>query len=530
MSVVYVSPTGSGDRSGSSKANAAAIDSLNSIVIKAGEGGTVVLAADEGAYTTTRSLTITGSGVTITATNRDGTSGVAVFEGSRAENWTVGQANGNELFRIAAGADNLVLENMHFVNTGTAIRVIGDVENLTVRDMEADNVRRFFENLISGEEQTATISGLLIQNVDVSGFSKNAIRLQYDTNNVLIQNVRGDSERQDGDNFAMGVHLDDTVHDVVFQRVIMENAIQTRDATEYWNGDGFSAERGTYNIYFRDTVARGNADGGYDIKSSHVVFDNALSEGNGRNYRLWGDDIVMRDSTGRDPEKIGGTTSQGQVWVGAGGDVTIINSQFEDAGTSTIVFNNEGGALHLIDTEVELAEGARLTSGPVTGLSERDVDRMPPAGSSSYEPSPAPDGGEGLLPSLVGLLEDVLGEGRSVTNLLEGLSHDLLASTGSSRNFEFSTNRDVSWADDPDALAGYLQDTGSAQTGHATETWASDQDIATPADLAGIDVQFMASPDLPDLPASAFLLNSGEGAYYNPGQGNVEDGFSFLIA
>src|SRR3546814_2270720 len=67
----------------------------------------------------------------------------------------------------------------------------------------------------------------------------------------------------------------------------MENVQSSAGA--YFNGDGFASERGVYDVRFIDTVARGNTDGGYDLKSSGTVVVRALSEENGRNYRLWGE-------------------------------------------------------------------------------------------------------------------------------------------------------------------------------------------------------------------------------------------------
>ena len=384
MPVMYVSPTGSGDKSGSSWANAAAVTSLDKMIGKAGAGGTVVLAADAGTYNVKAPIGITGSNVTITAANRDGSAGEAVFEGSRGHDWSVGKATGNELFKIAKGADGLTFENLQINNTGVAFRVGGDVRDLEIRHVDADNVQRFLEDYASGGNKTATISGLTIRDVDVTGFSKNVIRLQYDTNDVLIEDVRGDSERQDGDNFAMGVHLDDTVHDVVFRRVTMDNATQDRGKGLYWNGDGFAAERGTYNILFQDTVARGSTDAGYDIKSSHVVFDNAFAEGNSKNFRVWGQDVVIKNSTGLDPEYRGGAGSQQQLWIADGAQVSVINSRFSDAGSKTTVFDN-GGTLTLVGTSVVAAETAKLLSGlKATGLAETTIERVGVTGLTSH--------------------------------------------------------------------------------------------------------------------------------------------------
>jgi hypothetical protein len=88
--------------------------------------------------------------------------------------------------------------------------------------------------------------------------------------------VYGDSERQDGDNFAIGVALSGTVHNVVLRRVAMMNSHDSSE--EYWNGDGFATERGVYNIRFEDTHASGSTDSGYDLKSTDTVLHRVRAE------------------------------------------------------------------------------------------------------------------------------------------------------------------------------------------------------------------------------------------------------------
>src|SRR3546814_15503833 len=90
--------------------------------------------------------------------------------------------------------------------------------------------------MASGANASASIIGLTIRDVAVDGYSKGAIRIQYDSNNVLIEDVRGDSQFQDGDNFAIGVHITDTAHDVTIDRVAMRNALDT--VNDYRNENG----------------------------------------------------------------------------------------------------------------------------------------------------------------------------------------------------------------------------------------------------------------------------------------------------
>jgi Ca2+-binding RTX toxin-like protein len=337
VSIRYISPTGSGTGDGSSWANAAKISQLSTMISKAGPGGQVLLAADQGAYYLKSSIAITASGadeapVTIRGVDAAGQDLAAQIIGTR--NVAAG-IDGLEVFRLGAGANNLTFENLDFTNVGNgAFRVAGDLKNLVLRHMDATNVQRFFENLISSTNKTATIDGLTIQDVEVRGYSKGAIHLQYDTHNVLIEGVIGDSEKQAHDDFAMGVMLEGSVHDVIVRNTSMDNSYNSTDA--YWNGDGFATEGRVYRVRFENTSASGNTDGGYDIKSTDTVLINAYASGNKRNFRFWSDSITMVDSTGVDPHRQGGTGSEAQVWLADNAKAVIADSSFLNTDGATV--------------------------------------------------------------------------------------------------------------------------------------------------------------------------------------------------
>ena len=160
--------------------------------------------------------------------------------------------------------------------------------------------------------------------------------MQYDSSNVLVEDVEADSQRQDGDDFAMGVHLDGTAHAVVLRRVVMRNSFNSSGT--YWNGDGFVSERGNYDLRFENTTATGSTDGGYDLKSTSTVLVNPVASGNGRNYRLWAKDVKMSGCTGTDPVIRGGTANQNQVWIGTGAKVEMSDCKFSDSSAKTQVF------------------------------------------------------------------------------------------------------------------------------------------------------------------------------------------------
>jgi serralysin len=360
MATLYVSPTGSGLCNGTSIENAGTLSSLNQFIQSAGPGGEVLLLADQGAYQQSTQLSISkggteGAPVTIRGIDSSGHPMAAEIVGSRSPSWTYGMSEGNELFRLLSGANNLVFEDLTTRNFGNGVfRAGADISNLTIRDVDASNVARFIENYVSGTAGSATVSGLTVQDVNVTDYSRSVIRLQYDTHNVLIDNVVGDSERTFGGLYVCGIALDGTAHDVVISGSVMNNNFGQGTASEYWNGDGFSTERGNYNIRFENTVASGNTDAGYDLKSSNTTLVNTVADGNNRNYRFWSTSITTEGGSSLNPTYYGGNTDTAHVWLGVGAEATIDNLTFSDALLPQVLFDmTKGGAtVHLADTAI----------------------------------------------------------------------------------------------------------------------------------------------------------------------------------
>lgn len=346
---LYIAPEAAGSGDGSSWANAAGLEELPTLLETAAAGDEIWLRGDLGAYDVgDMNLSIKYGGtadapITIRGVAEDGsTSATPLLVGNRAEDWQPDRADGREVFRLLSGANHLVFSNLEFENVGNgAFRIGADIEDLTIENVKAHNVRRLIENTKSGDAETATISGLTVRNVDIRGFSKGAIRLRYDTHDVLLEDIYGDSEAQDGDNFAMGIYLGGTVHDVVHRRVTMLNCIQTKSDSDYWNADGFVTERDTYDITYEDTYAAGNTDGGYDLKSNNTVLINTRAADNKRNYRFWGS-AELRSIVSDEPVKRGGSGSTTHLWAGKGATVTLIDPEFTgDQDIENLIFEVE---------------------------------------------------------------------------------------------------------------------------------------------------------------------------------------------
>ena len=340
-SVRYISPNGSG--SGYSLEDSASIYKLNNLISSLPPGGEVWISSGE--YSVVKPIDITSGSsskaITIKGTPSESNTSV-VLVGSRDSIWSPGKKDGDSVFRIFSS--NLNFVNLKFKNVGNAFRIASDIKGLTIEQIEATNVRRFLENYVSGNNKTATVKDLTVNDVKVFGFSKGVIRLKYDSQNIIIHDVYGDSLNQIGDDFPIGIHLEDTVHNVVHTRVVMKNCTQQRGPTEYWNGDGFATESGTYNIRYENTTSSGNTDAGYDLKSKGTVLINAKASKNKRNFRVWGSS-VLADVISENPKSYGGIGKPSHINVLKGGDVYILRGQFTN---ESILDVEQGGLVNVV--------------------------------------------------------------------------------------------------------------------------------------------------------------------------------------
>lgn len=369
LPTLYISPIGSGTKDGSSWTNAGTISSLSSFIAKAGPNGEILLRADQGAYKVTGQITIRAGGeagapIAIRGVDATGKSLNAQFVGTRATDWSTGKPEGTEVFRLLTGANHLKFQNMAFENVGNgAFRIGADIKDLTLEHMQANNVRRFLEDTISSGYASASVDGLTVRDAKIDKFSQNAIKLRYDSRNILIENVTGHGDANTPEKYVQGIALDDTAHNVVFRNVVMQGSNARGSSTDYWNGDGFTTESGNYNIRFENTVASGNMDAGYDLKSSDTVLINTIAEGNNRNYRFWSTSITMDGGQSRNPYYFGGSASTDHFWMADGAYAKISGGSILDQNASVTVFDlwKTGALLEVIGTTI-------ITSGKLFGL------------------------------------------------------------------------------------------------------------------------------------------------------------------
>lgn len=407
---VYLAPAAQGTEDGSSEANADTYENINDYIAP---GETIILITSAGSYSrnNTGPLITTGGSVGNPCVIGGASAGArAVFTSNRETPW-LGGTEGAIFFQLGPGADYLTWQHLDVSNLKQMFQVGAPISGLTITDYIADNVRFGMENRIVAGQTDATISGFTFTDWTFTAYSKRMIELAYNSHDGVITDVDGDSEQTDLDPIAMGIHFDNSVHDVVCTRVTAHN--HYHDAAAYWNGDGFSSEDGTYRLTFIDCDAFGSTDGGWDLKTDGVRLLRCRASDNKRNFRLWGRDVELVNCVGAHPNLRGGTGTQAQIHATDEADVVMSGCVFVDHDAGTIVFDlDQNSTVDAGDTDVTRHSTSTLSTVEsnatldITGISDAfddTPDATVPAAPAGGTSSPFAPSGSAVLMATLGV-------------------------------------------------------------------------------------------------------------------------------
>lgn len=203
------------------------------------------------------------------------------FRGDRGT--SVGLVGGDGL----QGSDGLVVQNCRFLDLAAGLRIAAPVRNLRMDGCRANNLYRFLENTASGVPD-ASLRGFVIRDTVVTHLERGFTRLRYRSSDGLFEDVQAICKETGGSRNCVGFALDGEAINITYRRVLARGFREvTRESTAYWNGDGFSDERGNSGIRYLNCTASDCTDGGFDLKSAGVLLSNCVARSNKRNFRLW---------------------------------------------------------------------------------------------------------------------------------------------------------------------------------------------------------------------------------------------------
>lgn len=394
--------TGTG--AGTSWANAKGLASLAADVAAAPANTKFGILADDGIIEMTSAISIAPSaaGVEVKGMRTDYNPRHVALRGSRARwfrptnpetvsnvnaivvdgavlNMRDGQANAGNTgitFGGAFGGKLAYLALMHF-STALPISSTGG-SGWNIEDIAMFNVARGLSDNTS-QASAPSLSNTNIRRVKGIGASKPWMRLRGNSNNVLHEDCEIDLRRIDGDAFGVGFSLDDRsnstdpvlalegAHNISYVRCIARNAHQSDLPGNYWNADGFSCERGNYNITYTDCEAYGCTDGGWDYKGVNVDMIRCIAADNKRNYRIWSYDVYMEDCESRAPYIRGGSGGSRHIWLSGGASLGLRGADvlwkgggmYDDGSPTTAPIDMAdqfgGNVLRLIDVDESYA-------------------------------------------------------------------------------------------------------------------------------------------------------------------------------
>jgi hypothetical protein len=264
-----------------------------------------------------------------------------------------GRDMGDEAFRLLRGADYLQFSHLHFRDVGNGcLHVGGPISGLSVEDCAFDNIYRFLENTAGEHASDASLRNFAIRRCNGARVERGFLRLRYTSSDGVVEDCRAQGRANRGGAIPEGCALDDHASRITYRRCTMENFQQWRGAG-YWNGDGFSDEEGNRDIRYEACHARGSTDGGFDCKSYNAVLENCVSEGNKRNFRIWGLQPTLAGCTSRNPIMRGTPLQTGDVchiWISGEQTerITITDLTIEDRNATQIFeFDQDNATVEL---------------------------------------------------------------------------------------------------------------------------------------------------------------------------------------
>lgn len=199
----------------------------------------------------------------------------------------------------------------------SAVRKLDDggviVDSLTLRDLVADRVGRLLympggsairRLLIERVSSEGTLKGQPF--IGIRGLTDGDIEADISDLRVIFESAPNTDRGDIPTAIQCGGKGDgEKLRRVSINRVHVENAQSEYGASNYWNGDGITAERSLALLEITDAVIRNCTDAGIDTKAAKNILNWITVEGSLGNYKIW-NDAELNNVTSINPIKRGG--------------------------------------------------------------------------------------------------------------------------------------------------------------------------------------------------------------------------------
>jgi hypothetical protein len=263
--------------------------------------------------------------------------------GDRAKFWETNIRDGGQgkgLFDL--DADFVTIQGLqahHMSWVFRSVGGVGDREGIILERSHFEQISRIFETKNGSDAGGLKYS--YFRHITARGHSKQLFKIQQTSHYVWLINIDGDSQSQDGDNFSGGIAFDEDAHHCNVWGSTFRNV---KDSTsDYWNGDGVSAEATNSYIEVDECKFFDITDGGVDSKAPNMVIKNSTFVRCKKSVRSWSPSLVIDNIKSFEPTKLGGSGENCHIWhQDAAGPVVTKNSLFVNKETQAPVIVADG--------------------------------------------------------------------------------------------------------------------------------------------------------------------------------------------
>ncbi|WP_168119515.1 sugar-binding protein [Paenibacillus sp. HB172176] len=370
----YVTPSGAGSKDGSSWSNAFEGDKSGGLQTAwDATGVTNTLHVGSGTYSVPQTLTLKGGGTDLQHMKKlvgaDTGSGLPVFEGD----FTLANQGSRKFINVPLGVSYWWIQDINIQKYFYGIYANGQHEGIRILNVDMSDMSDgvYLWGKATRANPDAGSHDIVIKDSDSVNYTKSAVRFRNGNYNASVINSTGDAGGQanwTNGNFPMGFRIGNSPesqyifdHDIVFQDVTSSNSWHEA-GSNYWNGDGFAAERQTYNLTYIRSKAFDSTDGGFDDKSLNPVYINTVAFGNKRNYRVWSQGKAMFiNAVGGYSYKRGGSSGAPGLWVGGtGGKAELYYSTLYNDTNREIELDNSTNQVDVYHSIIGTTTGTSL--------------------------------------------------------------------------------------------------------------------------------------------------------------------------
>jgi len=339
---VYISPGGTGTMSGLDANNTKPARLLQHEIVKLTAGNTIYLTT--GTYDLTQ-LSIVGSGTAgspkrIVGIPHPVTGALPRFQG--AYNAAIPATSTDYLFKFVnyggAATSHWEIRDLEFFNHGFVFDMPLTGETFALRQ----NI--VFDHLVMDTIEDGirirNAENITVRNCTIIRHTKKAFRIGFYSRFITFEDcdtdATGGNDSFPTRSIPVGFGSDSPsgrpiIHDLRFiDCTARNNRFFPQPAGEYWNGDGYSTERGVYNVTYSRCLSVDNHDGGWDDKAWNVLYENCIALRNKRGFRSW-DEVVLINCLSAMNAKWGGNSNAVGMWAGSDtGNATVYRSTFHN--------------------------------------------------------------------------------------------------------------------------------------------------------------------------------------------------------